>query len=325
MPFRARRRSALIAVPIALAVLAIGGVATGVAAGGGAWGAPHLSGAPLAASARSASAATPGSTTALAVLATLRVQGRAPMTGYLRTARFGAAWLDVDRNGCDTRDDILRRDLTAVTGTRCTVRTGVLHDPYTHRTIDFVRGVRTSAAVQIDHVVPLGDAWRTGAQGWTQAKRIALANDPINLFAVDGPTNEQKSDSDAASWLPPNKTFRCTYIAHQIGVKHAYGLWITAAEKAAMQRILTACPTTTAPTSTVWTIVFTGPGSAGPGSASSAAPPSAAPRASTSSGTPVHAGSYCSTAGATGRTATGAAERCRTSATDDRLRWRSAG
>lgn len=196
-----------------------------------------------------AAVVTQGPGTALAVLATLPVKGRAPMTGYARVTDFGTAWFDVDRNGCDTRNDVLRRDLTGTTGTGCRVLTGVLNDPYTGSTIDFVRGEGTSTAVQIDHIVSLGDAWQTGAQGLSQAKRIDLANDPINLFAVDGPTNEAKGDGDTATWLPPSKAFRCTYVAHQVGVKAAYGLWVTPAEKAAMQRVLATCPTAMAPTS----------------------------------------------------------------------------
>jgi hypothetical protein len=309
------RRTALVAAPIVLVALVLGAVLTSVVARGGASAAPP------------AAAAAPASVhagTALAVLATLRVKGRAPMTGYVRTAKFGAAWLDVDRNGCDTRDDVLRRDLTAVTGSRCTVRTGVLHDPYTRTTIHFVRGVKTSAAVQIDHIVPLGDAWQTGAQGWTQAKRIDLANDPINLFAVDGPSNEQKSDSDAASWLPPNKSFRCTYIAHQVGVKKAYGLWVTTAEKAAMQRVLTTCPTMKAPVSTTSKLVYTGSG-ATPSAPAKPEPATTAstPKPSATTSATAHAGSYCSPAGATGRSASGTALVCRTSPTDSRDRWRS--
>jgi hypothetical protein len=319
------RRPTLVAAPIVLVVLVLGAVLMSVVARGGASAAPSAAG--DVASSTSARA-TPGTSTsagtattaapstapgtALAALATLRVKGRAPMTGYVRTAKFGAAWLDVDRNGCDTRDDVLRRDLTAVTGTRCTVRTGVLHDPYTSTTIRFTRGATTSTAVQIDHVVPLGDAWQTGAQGWSQAKRIDLANDPINLFAVDGPTNEQKSDSDAASWLPPSKGFRCTYVAHQVGVKASYGLWVTAAEKAAMQRVLASCPTVTAPVSTLSKAVLTGPG----------ATPTTTP-SSTPAGAVVRSGAYCSPSGATGRSASGTTLVCRTSATDARTRWRS--
>jgi hypothetical protein len=218
--------------------------------------------------------------TALALLATLPVKGKAPLTGYARTADFGTAWLDVDRNGCDTRDDVLRRDLTATTGAGCRVLRGDLHDPYTGRSIAFVRGLRTSTAVQIDHVVALANAWRTGAQKLSQAQRIDLANDPVNLFAVDGPTNEAKRDGDAATWLPPVKAFRCTYVAHQVAVKAAYGLWVTPAEGAAMRRVLGACPLLRAPRSTTARLV--------PNTGSTRSAPSGAPSgtAHTSTGAP---------------------------------------
>jgi hypothetical protein len=108
--------------------------------------------------------------------------------------------------------------------------------------IAFRRGAETSAAVQIDHVVALGDAWQKGAQQLTAQQREHLANDPLNLIAVDGPANQDKSASDAATWLPPNKAFRCHYVARQISVKVAYRLWVTPAEKEAMKRILTSCP-----------------------------------------------------------------------------------
>ncbi|MGN6445408.1 GmrSD restriction endonuclease domain-containing protein [Amnibacterium sp.] len=186
---------------------------------------------------------------ALAVLATLTIKGKSPLTGYDRVADFGPAWLDVDRNGCDTRNDILRRDLTSTTGSGCRVLTGTLHDPYTGKVIHFVRGNTTSTAVQIDHVVALADAWQTGAQKLSLQQRADLGNDPINLFAVDGPTNEAKGDGDTATWLPSNRSFRCEYVAHQIGVKAAYHLWVTPAEHDAMQRVLTTCPSVTIPTS----------------------------------------------------------------------------
>jgi len=182
---------------------------------------------------------------ALAALATLKVKGRAPKTGYDR-AKFGQAWADVDHNGCDTRNDVLRRDLgprALKPGTNgCLVLSGTLHDPYLGRTIAFVRGASTSSAVQIDHVVPLSDAWQKGAQQWTTPKRTALANDPLNLLAVDGLTNQQKSDGDAATWLPPNRAYRCPYAARQIAVKAKYGLWVTSAERDALRQILAACP-----------------------------------------------------------------------------------
>ena len=189
-------------------------------------------------------------TTALALLATVPVKGPAPMTGYVRTAMFGAAWLDEDRNGCDTRNDMLSRDLTAIVKSgRCRVLSGRLVSPYTGGVIDFVRGDRTSTAVQIDHVVSLGDAWRTGAQQLTGAQRVALANDPINLFAVDARSNAQKRDGDTATWLPASKPFRCTYVSHQVSVKATYGLWVTRAEHDAMARVLSGCASMPAVTS----------------------------------------------------------------------------
>lgn len=178
------------------------------------------------------------------VLGTLQVKGRAPRTGYDRTGKFGKAWQDGSGAACNTRERILARELVDVVhkAGSCKVASGVLHDPYTGTTIDFVRGQGTSSRVQIDHVVALSDAWQKGAQQWDQAKRVAFANDPGDLLAVDGPTNEKKGDGDAATWLPPDKSFRCAYVARQIGVKARYGLWVTQAEKDAMERVLTVCP-----------------------------------------------------------------------------------
>ncbi|MEA9999919.1 HNH endonuclease family protein, partial [Cryobacterium sp. RTS3] len=189
-------------------------------------------------------------TLAVTLLATLAVKGKAPKTGYDRVGDFGTAWLDVDRNGCDTRNDVLGRDLTSVvkSGT-CKVMSGTIVSPYTNATISFVRGAATSALVQIDHVVPLANAWQTGAQQLSQAQRVSLANDPLNLLAVDGRSNEQKSDGDTATWLPANKAYRCHYVARQISVKATYGLWVTQAERDAMTRILDTCPTEPALTS----------------------------------------------------------------------------
>lgn len=182
---------------------------------------------------------------ALAALNTLAVKGRAPRTGYDRD-NFGPAWADTDRNGCDTRNDILARDLNNVTfrpGTNdCLVHSGVLNEPYTATQINFLRGPDTSPEVHIDHVVALADAWQKGAQQLDEATRLAFANDPLNLLAVDGPTNMQKSAGDAATWLPANRAFRCEYVARQIGVKATYDLWVTQAEKDAMARVLSDCP-----------------------------------------------------------------------------------
>ena len=177
-------------------------------------------------------------------LAHLPVKGRAPMTGYDRD-QFGQRWADTDRNGCDQRNDALRRgmtDLVIKAGTHgCKVLSGVLHDPYTGATIHFQFGVRTSSKVQIDHLVSLSDSWQTGAQQLSPEQREQLANDPANLLAVDGPTNESKGDGDAATWLPPNKAYRCTYVTAQVTVKTRYHLWVTPAEKAAIARVLDHC------------------------------------------------------------------------------------
>jgi hypothetical protein len=189
---------------------------------------------------------------ATAVLETLPVKGRAPKTGYTR-AQFGPTWADVDRNGCDTRNDILKRDLTSLVfraKTRnCVVESGTLIDRYSGETINFVRGNISSMEVQIDHVVALSNAWQTGAFKLSAEQRRALANDPLNLFAVKGRLNSQKGDGDAATWLPPLKSFRCSYVAQQIAVKAKYSLWVVAPEKTAMVNILAKCPTQKLPVS----------------------------------------------------------------------------
>ncbi len=172
-------------------------------------------------------------------LETLVVKGRAPKTGYTRS-QFGDGW--TRQAGCDTRNTILQRDLTqVVVGNACRIESGVLADPYTGSIITFQRGNSTSQLVQIDHIVALSNAWQTGAQQLDIIRRIEFANDPLNLLAVDGQANQQKSDGDAATWLPSNKAFRCQYVSMQIQVKVNYQLWVTAAEKAAMVRELQRC------------------------------------------------------------------------------------
>ncbi|WP_032373145.1 GmrSD restriction endonuclease domain-containing protein [Rhodococcoides fascians] len=197
----------------------------------------------------------PGAQSTLSMLATLPIKGRAPKTGYDRDL-FGQAWTDdVDvefgRNGCDQRNDLLRRDLTDVIlkpgSNGCVVLTGTLADAYTGTTIDFVRGADTSSDVHIDHRVALSNAWQTGAQQLDSVARQNFANDPRNLQAVDGPANQQKSDGDAATWLPSNKSYRCTYVSRQVEVKAAYGLWVTQPEHDAITRVLGECGGASAP------------------------------------------------------------------------------
>jgi hypothetical protein len=181
----------------------------------------------------------------LSVIQAQITKGRAAKTGYTRD-QFGPAWADVDRNGCDTRNDILKRDLSEEVFKEktkpCVVLSGTLIDPFSGETINFVRGVVTSNEVQIDHTVALSNAWQTGAFKLTADQRKAFANDPLNLLAVKGRLNSQKGDGDAATWLPPLKSFRCDYVSRQIAVKIKYKLWFTAPEKEAMIRILKMCP-----------------------------------------------------------------------------------
>ncbi len=188
----------------------------------------------------------------LSIIEAQVTKGRAAKTGYTR-AQFGQTWADVDRNGCDTRNDILKRDLTAEVfkeKTReCVVLSGRLIDPFSGETINFVRGNTSSMEVQIDHVVALSNAWQTGAFKLSIKERTAFANDPMNLLAVKGSLNSQKGDGDAATWLPPLKSYRCDYVARQIAVKIKYKLWFTAPEKEAMIRILKSCPEKALPTS----------------------------------------------------------------------------
>ncbi|WP_421958363.1 HNH endonuclease family protein [Prescottella subtropica] len=188
-------------------------------------------------------------TQTMALLNSLPVKGRAPKTGYSRD-QFGPAWTDnVDvqfgNNSCDTRNDILKRDLSNITfkdSKRCVVQKGTLvDDPYTGKTINFVRGKNTSSAIQIEHIVSLSNSWQTGAQQLSERQRRNFANDPRNLIAVDGPANMAKGDGDAATWLPANKSYRCTYVSAQVQVKAAYNLWVTRAEKDAIARVLDTC------------------------------------------------------------------------------------
>jgi Excalibur calcium-binding domain/Protein of unknown function (DUF1524) len=199
------------------------------------------SGAPSQPVATSAGSQTAASGSALAAVTRLTVKGRGPKTGYGRE-QFGDGWATVD--GCDTRDRILSRDLRAKTfraaTNHCIVVSGRLADPYTSTTINYVRG--SGAGVDIDHVVALSDAWQKGAQRWPARERVAFANDPLNLLAVDASANRQKGDGDTATLLPANKPFRCTYVARQVSVKLKYAVSVTRAEHDAMLRVLGTCP-----------------------------------------------------------------------------------
>lgn len=177
------------------------------------------------------------------VLNKLEIKGRAPKTGYART-EFYNNWPNVD--GCSLRQKIIKRDFgdTAVMDpdNPCNVISGEYDEPYTGEHQIFTTREQISKGVQIDHVVALSDAWQKGAQYKTKDERYQIATDPLNLLAVDGPANQQKSDGDAATWLPSNKKFRCQYVARQVSVKYKYALWVTQAEHDAIAKILEQCP-----------------------------------------------------------------------------------
>ncbi|TXL87020.1 HNH endonuclease [Streptomyces sp. IB2014 016-6] len=178
------------------------------------------------------------------LIATLSVKGRGPKTGYDRD-EFGYAWMDtadgvpLARNGCDTRNDLLKlhgRHVQFRSGSDCVVVAMDLYDPYTGKDIDWKKAKATE--VQIDHVVPLSYSWQMGAARWPESKRKQLANDVLNLLPVEGRANSAKRDSGPASWLPPNKKIRCSYAVRFAQVAAKYEMPVTAADRKTM---LTQC------------------------------------------------------------------------------------
>lgn len=183
-----------------------------------------------------------GQLLATEVLEKLEIKGRAPKTGYSRE-EFYKTWPTIE--GCSLRQRIIKRELgetAKLDADQCTVLAGEFIEPYTGQNLIFYEKADLSKGVQIDHVVALSDAWQKGAQYKTAEERYALATDPLNLLAVDASANQQKSDGDAATWLPKNKAFRCQYVARQVSVKYKYSLWVTQAEHDAIAKVLTACP-----------------------------------------------------------------------------------
>jgi hypothetical protein len=163
---------------------------------------------------------------------------------------FGPPWSDVDHNGCDTRNDVLRRDLAGARARGaahpCVVVSGTLHDPYTGHTVAFRHRV-PGGEVAVVEVVSLADAWRSGAASWPATRRVAFANDPLNLQTTEVAVQIAKGDRDAAAWLPPLASARCAFVARQLAVKARYRLTVSAAEHDAMATVLKKCPDEMAP------------------------------------------------------------------------------
>lgn len=165
-----------------------------------------------------------------------------PPEKYNRVEQFGPAWKDVDHNGCDTRNDILARDLTVQEKRNaCVITAGQLADPYSGKWIDFRK--KDASKVQIDHVVALENAWQSGAYKLTQEDREALANDPDNLLAVNGHDNMAKGSKSADQWMPPNSAYACAYASKQVQIKSRYALTVTSSEKQALADALATCTT----------------------------------------------------------------------------------
>jgi hypothetical protein len=194
----------------------------------------------------------PATSTAKLISAELRqvrvVAARPDVPGYKRD-QFGQTWTDDHagrggHNGCDTRNDVLAAQLSAVQyrgSSRCVVIAGTLFtDPYTGRRIEFRKAA--ASTVQIDHLYPLARAWDMGAARWPLQRRVDFANDEAaNLLAVDGPANASKNDGGPGEWMPINRTYRCTYVLRYLQVARKYALPITAADHDAAQAITRSC------------------------------------------------------------------------------------
>ncbi len=187
---------------------------------------------------------------AIVILEKISVKGKAPKTGYSRT-EF-THWSDPDKNGCDARNDTLKRDFAWIVfrerSNECKVIKGLLLDPFSGKSINFDLQ-NSNSNVDIDHIVSLSNAWQTGAAYLSKEIRANFANDPLNLLAVDAKLNRQKGDGDAATWLPPLKSYRCEYVSRQVAIKYKYSLWVTSPEKKAIARVLEKCPEQKIPTS----------------------------------------------------------------------------
>ena len=260
--------------------------------------------------------------TALAAAQKLQVKKATTKQRYSRQ-RFGDRWSDVDHNACDQRNDVLRRDLRKLhtvpdTG-GCVLAKGRLTSPYSGKRVTLVRSQSGASAVEIDHVVSLRDAWRTGAQHWTAGKRAKFANDFLNLVAVDATSSERKHNGNAAAWLPPRESYRCAYVARQVAVKRTYRLWVTPAEQAAMVDVLSACPDKVLPKEKSTKVPRPQPiGEPKP----KPKPRQSPPPSERSAPQTVHPGAFCSSEGATGVTNRGTPMVC-TSKAGDRARWRA--
>ncbi|MGW7821810.1 HNH endonuclease family protein [Streptomyces puniciscabiei] len=191
--------------------------------------------------AHAAPAAAPGETVTapvrdLLVQLPVRAEDR---TGYERS-KF-KHWIDADKDGCNTWAEVLKAEavVAPVQGPKCTLSGGEWYSPYDDRYIDGPKGL------DIDHLVPLAEAWDSGAYAWTAKEREAYANDLGDdraLIAVSAASNRSKADQDPSTWLPPAAGYRCTYVTDWVADKTRWGLSVDAGEQAALAEVLSSCP-----------------------------------------------------------------------------------
>lgn len=186
----------------------------------------------------------PDVTVSRAVLSQLKVNNSPTMAGYQRK-KFGSGWLDASTwgwperplNSCDARQAALYRDGVNVVYNKrtCSIRGGSWLDPYTNRWLN-----RPSDA-DVDHIVPLADAWRSGASTWTDRDRRAFANNRLEVISVDDGANQSKGDKGPSGWKPPNAAAHCLYAKRWIAIKDRFHLTVTSSESEALSNMLTTC------------------------------------------------------------------------------------
>jgi hypothetical protein len=251
---------------------------------------------------------TPNLPTAFAVDVPLTV-GEDKLNGYNRN--LFKHWIDADKDGCNTRAEVLIEEAIVKPriGLKCKITGGKWLSAYDGKT------VANSSVLDVDHMVPLAEAWRSGAWKWTPAQRQAFANDLENseaLIAVTLSTNRSKSDRDPALWMPTKD--KCRYTANWISIKTKYSLTMDLKESVKLTSLVVECgiktpqiPTPIPTTSEVPTSIPT-------------ATPSSSPTQTEAK--VVSPGAFCTPAGAIGQSASGVEYTCKTSSTDSRNRWR---
>ncbi len=149
-------------------------------------------------------------------------------------------WKDLDGNGCNTREDILKKYTSEYTGRfdGCKIKSGKFYDYYNGKFLRYDKSVDTGGGIQIDHIVAIGNAWISGGYKWGKDEWISYINDEEVLIPTSSKTNREKSDKDITEWKPANNSYLCTYAEKQVEIKDKYKLTVTEKEKAELKSIL---------------------------------------------------------------------------------------